>query len=76
MSLLLPGDPRPHTHELPSVPYDGRWARENAVASCAGCQRLFVSREEPDGWGRTVRWVPLRWWHRRARRELAARLRA
>lgn len=77
--LLTPGDPLPHTHELPPVPavedgwrFDGQVSYpnmvklENAVAECATCHQLFVSREDPDGWGRVVRWVPLRWWHRKA----------
>lgn len=78
MPLIAPGDPLPHEHDLPTVPivpvarFNGRDSvhetvkLENAVAECSTCHQLFVSREDPDGWGRVVRWVPLRWWHRRA----------
>lgn len=82
--LLAPGDPLPHEHRLPTVPvqvrerFVGTWVTElveqvNAVAACGSCGRLFVSREDPDGWGPSVRWVPLRWWHRRAHRKLRER---
>jgi hypothetical protein len=80
--LLAPGDPLPHAHVLPPVPtvtvvvgpaelgMKREVAQVNAVAQCASCGRLFVSREDPDGWGRVVYWVRLRWWHRAARRKL------
>lgn len=79
--LLAAGDPVPHRHELPEIPrasvpkFVGVWIAkdfvlENAVARCGTCGRLFVSRVDPEGWGRVVCWVPLRWWHRTARRKL------
>lgn len=45
----------------------------DAVASCDGCGRLFVTRLADDGWTYEVQWVPLRWWHRNARRLLRLR---
>lgn len=79
--LLVGGDAVPHRHDLPAIPFDvvarplgggSTWRRErvNAVARCTSCGQLFVSREDPDGWGRVVRWVPLRWWHRKAWQKL------
>lgn len=74
-----------HTHVLPSVPtaeFDRvnghgvavggtyRDAVRDAVADCSGCGRLFVTRLVDDGYSYSVQWVPLRWWHRRARRLL------
>jgi len=75
--LIAEGDPAPLPHVLPPIPTEtverfvGKtstedWAQVNAVAQCERCGSLFVSREDPDGWGRVVRWVPLRWWHRTA----------
>lgn len=73
--LLATGDPRPHRHDLPEIPaafttgVNGgqvAWKQVNAVARCGTCGRLFVSREDPDGWGRVVYWARLRWWHRKA----------
>ena len=85
--LIVGGDPEPHRHDLPPVPSTVRsiidrdgvfqakmvWSEENAVARCPGCRLLFVSRLDPEGWGRTVVWVRLRWWHRAARRKLRER---
>ena len=87
--LLAEGDPPPHVHDLPDLPYVTRtvrivgglvgssgWDIErrevliNAVARCTGCRGLFVSRDDPEGWGPGGRWVPLRWWHRQAHRKL------
>lgn len=76
--LLVGGDPLPHVHQLPPIPIAGWFLGrgiplENAVAECA-CGRLFVSREDPDGWGRVVVWTPLRWYHRTARRKLREKI--
>lgn len=83
--LLVRGDAAPHRHALPPVPSLDRWYPRsdhdpelvkvtdhlvNAVAECPGCGRLFVSRHGDDGWAGGVYWVPLRWWHRTARRNL------
>lgn len=81
--LIVGGDPAPHRHVLPPVPSltrtypepDGTLKGhevqlENAVARCSGCGQLFVSREDPDGWGRQVYWTRLRWWHFRAKAKL------
>jgi len=84
--IVLDGDRTPHFHDLPAVPTEevpltegARAAgltrartRElaNAVAACSGCGQLFVSRAWDDGIG----WVPLRWWHRKAKRKLAERM--
>jgi hypothetical protein len=83
--LLAPGDAAPHRHALPQVPALERYLPlndhtdeltkvtdrlVNAVARCPGCGRLFVSRKVDDGWTGGVCWVPLRWWHRAARRKL------
>lgn len=83
--LLASGDPLPRAHDLPPVPVTVQvigpaslgvrrdYQLVNAVARCSGCGRLFVSREDPEGWGPSVHWVRLRWWHRRARRKLRER---
>lgn len=83
--LIAEGDPPEHLHELPRVPSirrslvraDGEvvetdWELINAISWCPGCHGWFVSREDPEGWGRTVVWVRLRWWHRRAWAKLRA----
>lgn len=73
--LLVGGDPPAHRHDLPTIPcapvtrQSGEVEseqQENAVARCGGCDLLFVSRVDPDGWGRHVYWARLRWWHRKA----------
>lgn len=68
--LIVGGDAAPHRHdlpEIPTIPDRGEQIQlENAVARCLGCGWLFVSREDPDGWGRHVYWTRLRWWHRKA----------
>lgn len=78
--LLTGGDPPPKEHDLPAIPttpvaragITEDFQLENAVARCGTCGRLFVSRVDEQGWGRRVRWVRLRWWHRSARRRLRA----
>lgn len=79
-TIVHGGDQPEHRCDLPPVPtYEhpptqtsGFQTVEvlNAVAECSVCGRLYVSREDPDAWGFHLRWVPLRWWHRRARRNL------
>lgn len=64
--LLHPGDEPRHVCDLPRVD------KVNAVARCGECGALYVSRTDPDAWGDHPAWVPLRWWHRRARRNLRA----
>jgi hypothetical protein len=56
--------PERHQHALP----DDDGLRDGAVARCLGCGRFFVLDRIP--WERT--WRPVRWWDRRARREIAA----
>lgn len=55
--------PQPHRHLLPEQP-EAEGLRPGAVVECASCGRLFLL--DPIPWERT--WVPLRWWHFRARR--------
>jgi len=87
--ILVTGDAAKHRHVLPAVPSLERWYPRsdhdetptkathylvNAVAQCAGCGRVFVSRHiEDDGWTGGVYWTRLRWWHRTARRKLRER---
>lgn len=83
--LLADGDPPDHVHILPNVPSGtrpiqryGRTSEEgvelvNAVGACEGCGQLFVTRRSSD-FG-DVHWRPLRWWHRKAHRKLAAQCR-
>lgn len=86
--LIVGGDAASHLHDLPVVPSIRRSVLNgagslieitqvlpNAVAQCLGCGRLFVSRDDPDGWGPTGQWVRLRWWHRKAQRKLRERAR-
>lgn len=72
--LLHEGDPPPHRHDAPRVPrgHHGEPTR-NAVVRCRTCGRLLVSRWDGDPWS-SGWWIPLRWWHRRARRALATGL--
>jgi hypothetical protein len=77
--LIVGGDAREHRCDLPEIPWipefvhvggghqeERKYPLVNAVARCLGCGRLYVSREDPDGWGRYVYWARLRWWHRKA----------
>lgn len=80
--LIHPGDEPEHRCDLPPIPTcehpptqtDGFKLVDvvNAIAACAICGRLYVSREDEEAWGFHARWVPLRWWHLRARRNLRA----
>jgi hypothetical protein len=75
--IVAEGDRAPHECDLPGVPRDGYGGlRLNAVAECSTCGRLHASRAgtvptaRPYWVRHTVVWKPLRWWHRRARRNL------
>ena len=78
--LLYAGDEPPHRCDLPGVPDREQPATQtrgsqfvpviNAVAVCKVCGRRYVSREDFEGYGDPVRWVPLHWWHFKARRNL------
>lgn len=78
--LLRMGDPPPHRHDLPGIPTDNvtrfvgveiveKRQRTGALARCSECGGLFVSREDPESWGRQVYWHPVPWWRWRLRRE-------
>jgi hypothetical protein len=65
--------PEPPVYRYPQTPTAGPRTveRVNAVAACPRCGALWVTRPHPESLTRT-RWVPLRWWHRQARRNLRA----
>lgn len=85
MTLLDPGEPPPHFHRLPPVPHDTvvfnmgygdvkrNMARKNSLARCDGCGRAFRVWTDPDGWGASERWVPLRWWNFKLRKKAESR---
>lgn len=59
-----------HEHVLPDPIGDG--LVDGAIARCDGCRFYFIRREVYSGFGSDTIWLPLRWWHWRARRRIAA----
>lgn len=50
-----------------SIGYGSTGVVDGSVVQCRICKRWYVSVGAYESLGPTSKWVPVRWWHRKAR---------
>ena len=66
VTFIQRGDTPNHVCKLPY----SKEINVNAEVKCNECGKLSVAKTDPDAWGDYKKWVPLRWWHFKAKKNL------